>query len=123
MMEEYSKIKAQVDRCLEEFAQGVLTEDSLHGILEAIEKSPPRQQLLFLRVEGWTINSGVIGMLMLDNGEINEGPLHPEDWPYKNVIDAIQDGWRVIKFPELALWIDETRTYEVGGEFVLEKWR
>ena len=122
-MEEYSKIKAQVTRCLEEFAQGILTEASLNGILEAIEETPPRQQLLFLRVEGWTINSGVIGMLMLDNGEMSEGPLRPEDWPYKNVIDAIQDGWRVIKFPELALWIDETRTYEVGGEFVLEKWR
>ena len=122
-MEDYSKIKAQVRRCLEEFAQGVLTEASLNGILEAIEETPPRQQLLFLRVEGWTINSGVIGMLMLDNGEMSEGPLRPEDWPYKNVIDAIQDGWRVIKCPELALWIDETRTYEVGGEFVLEKWR
>ena len=122
-MEEYSKIKAQVDRCKEEFAQGVLTEASLNGILQALEEHPPRQRLLFLRVEGWTINSGVIGMLMLDNGEMSEGPLRPEDWPYKNVIDAIQDGWRVIKFPELALWIDETRTYEVGGEFVLEKWR
>jgi hypothetical protein len=122
-MDEYSKIKAQVERCLEEFMRGDLTQASLHGILEAMDETPPRQQLLFLRVEGWTIHSGVIGMLMLDNGEINEGPLNPEDWPYKTVIDAIQDGWRVIKFPELALWVDETRTYEVGGEFVLEKWR
>jgi hypothetical protein len=122
-MDEYSKIKAQVERCLEEFMRGDLTQASLNGILEAMDETPPRQQLLFLRVEGWTIHSGVIGMLMLDNGEINEGPLNPEDWPYKTVIDAIQDGWRVIKFPELALWVDETRTYEVGGEFVLEKWR
>ena len=122
-MDEYSKIKAQVERCLEEFMRGDLTQASLNGILEAMDETPPRQQLLFLRVEGWTIHSGVIGMLMLDNGEINEGPLNPEDWPYKTVIDAIQDGWRVIKFPELALWVDETRTYEVGGEFGLEKWR
>jgi hypothetical protein len=97
-MDEYSKIKAQVERCLEEFMRGDLTQASLHGILEAMDETPPRQQLLFLRVEGWTIHSGVIGMLMLDNGEINEGPLNPEDWPYKTVIDAIQDGWRVIKF-------------------------
>ena len=45
-----------------------------------------------------------------------------EDLGVPEVIDAIQDGWRVIKFPELALWADENRTYEVGGEFVLEKW-
>lgn len=122
-MSEYNKIRQQVERCLEEFARGKLTGISLRAILEALDETPPRQQLLFLRVQGSTIDSGVVGMMMLENGEINEGPSDPEDWPYKTVIDAIQDGWRVIKFPELALWLDETRTYEVGGEFVLEKWR
>ena len=122
-MSEYDKIRQQVERCLEEFARGKLTRMDLRGILETLDETPPRQQLLFLRVQGSTIDSGVVGMMMLENGEINEGPLDPEDWPYKTVIDAIQDGWRVIKFPELALWLDETRTYEVGGEFVLEKWR
>ena len=108
MMVEHSKLRGQVERCLEELAQGKLTESSLRAILKTLDEPPPRQQLLFLRVEGWTISSSVVGMMMLENGEINEGPLHPEDWQYKTVIDAIQDGWRVIKFPELALWVDET---------------
>ena len=123
MMAEDSVIRRQVERCLEEFARGKLTEASLRAILNTLDETRTRQQLLFLRVEGWTITSGVVGMMMLENGEIDEGPLNPEDWQYKTVIDAIQDGWRVIKFPELALWVDETRTYEVGGEFVLEKYR
>jgi hypothetical protein len=32
------------------------------------------------------------------------------------------DGWRIIKFPEMALLLDEKRTYGFGWEFVLEKW-
>jgi len=116
------KIRRHVERCLEEFSAGRLTEAGLRGVLDALDATPPRQQLLFLRVDGLTISSSVVGMMMLKNGEIDQGPLDPEEWPHKTVIDAIQNGWRVIKFPELALWVDETRTYEVGGEFVLEKW-
>ena len=107
---------------MEEFSAGKLTQASLRAILEELDETGPRQQLLFLPVDGLTIVSGVIGMMRLENGEIDQGPLDPAQWPYATVIDAIQDGWRVIKFPELALWADETRTYEVGGEFVLEKW-
>lgn len=117
------RIRQQVERCLEEFSQGKLTAASLRSILQALEQSDqsPLQQLLFLRANGCTINSDVVSMMIMENGQITEGPADPEAWPYYTVIDAIQDGWRVIKFPELALWTDETRTYEVGCEFVLEK--
>lgn len=121
-MAQDDSIRERVEQCLEELAQGGVKEASLRAILDALDE-PPRQQLLFLRVGGLTVSSEVVGMLMLENGEIDEGPLDPDDWPYSTVIEAIQDGWRVIKFPELALWVDETRTYEVGGEYVLEKWR
>jgi len=116
------KIRRQLERCLEEFSEGRLEEASLRAILETLDGAEPRQRLLFLRVEGWTIGSAAVGMMMLEGREIREGPPDPEEWPYKTVIDAIEDGWRIIKFPELALRVDETRTYEVGGEFVLEKW-
>jgi len=126
-MAEVGKIKGQVELCLEEFAQGKLTEASLQAILDAVNEQTVQggtgqQQLLFLRTNGSTVSSEVVGMLLLEDGEFNEGPVDPKDWPYQTTVDAIQDGWRIIKFPELALWVDETRTYEVGGEFVLEKW-
>ena len=121
-MSVYMRIKRQVDRCLDELARGELRADGLHAILDAVEDASARQDLLFLRTSASTVNSEVVGMLLLQDGELDEGPPDAEDWPYQTVIDAIQDGWRVIKFPELALWADETRTYEVGGEFVLERW-
>ncbi len=121
-MSVYMRIKRQVDRCLDKFTRGELTADALHSILDALEGRPARQDLLFLRTSASTVSSEVIGMLLMEDGELEEGPSDPKDWPYHTVIDAIQDGWRVIKFPELALWMDETRTYEVGGEFVLERW-
>ena len=118
----YSRVKQKVDRCLDEFARGELTAEALHAILEAVDDQTARQDLLFLRASTSTVNSEVVGMLLLEDGELKEGPLEPEEWPYQTVIDAVQDGWRIIKFPELALWADENRTYEVGGEFVLERW-
>ncbi len=121
-MANHDTIRERVEHCLDELAQGGVRKASLRAILDALDE-PPRQQLLFLRVSGLTVSSEVVGMLTLENGEIDEGPLEPEDWPYNTVIEAIQAGWRVIKFPELALWMDETKTYEVGGEYVLEKWR
>ena len=45
----------------------------------------------------------------------------PRDWPYKTVLDAVRDGWRIIKFPELALMLDEKRSYGLGCDFVLER--
>ena len=44
-----------------------------------------------------------------------------KDWPYQSVLEAIRDGWRVVQFPNLALLMDESRTYGLGCEFILEK--
>jgi hypothetical protein len=60
-------------------------------------------------------------MRILEGGEISDGPEDPDDWPYQSVQEAIQDGWRVLKFPELALMMDESRTYGLGFEFILER--
>ena len=60
-------------------------------------------------------------MRIVENGEMWDGPEDPEDWPYKTVLDAVRDGWRVIKFPELALMLDDKRSYGLGCDFVLER--
>ena len=41
----------------------------------------------------------------------------------ESIKDALDDGWRIIKFPEMALLMDESRTYGLGSEFIFEKWR
>ncbi len=116
-------VKDQVERCVEEFQRGKLTEASLCRILEILDQtSSIRQDLLYLQTSSTSLNSTVYGMLMVQNGEMSEGTSDPKDWPYQTVLDAIRDGWRVIQFPNLALMMDEGRTYGLGCEFILEKW-
>ena len=63
-------------------------------------------------------------MLLIEDGELREGPPNPEDWPYQTVLDAVREGWRIISFPNMALLaVDEKEFYGLGAEFILERWR
>ena len=118
------KIKQQVERCIAELRAGELAEASLQGILTALdEQTSPRQELLYLQANTTSVTADVVGMLLVQDGEVSEGPADPDKWPYPTVLAAMQDGWRVIQFPNLALMMDESRTYGLGYEFILEKWR
>ena len=115
-------ITQQVGQCIEELRHGTLTEQGLRRILDHMERSTAkRQDLLYLQAGSTSLNADVIGMRIVQDGEVGDGPADPDDWPYQTVIDAIRDGWRIIKFPELALMLDEKRTYGLGCEFILER--
>jgi hypothetical protein len=45
------------------------------------------------------------------------------DFLYTSIKNALDDGWRIIKFPEMSLAMNEQDTYGLGYEFVLERWR
>ena len=60
-------------------------------------------------------------MALAESGQILEGPDDPDEWPYNSVLEAIDDGWRVVKFPEMALLLQEDKTFGLGCEFILEK--
>ena len=118
------KIKQQVEHCIAELRAGELAEASLQGILTALdEQTSQRQELLYLQANTTSVTADVVGMLLVQDGEVSEGPADPDEWPYPTVLAAMQDGWRVIQFPDLALTLDESRTYGLGYEFILEKWR
>lgn len=115
-------VKSQVKQSIEALKRGDLTEERLNRILEALEMlNQKRQDLLYLQAGSTSVNAGVHGMLLIQNGEVIEPNL--DESPYKTVLHAIRDGWRIIKFPEMALLMDESRTYGLGCEFILEKWR
>lgn len=115
-------IKQQMEHCIEKLKRGELTEQSLRQVVEVLNTlTSHRQDLLYLQALTTSLGSQVQGMLLVQNGEISNGPADPNDWPYKTVLDAIRDGWRVIQFPNLALLMDESRTYGLGCEFILEK--
>lgn len=83
-----------------------------------------RQDVLYLQTQSTSPGSTVVGMLLIEDGVLSEGPLDPDDWPYQTVVEAIRDGWRIISFPNMALLtVDEKEFYGLGFEFILERWR
>jgi len=79
------------------------------------------QDLLYLQTASTSVASRVQGMSMVIGGTVVEPPSDPNEWPYKTVLEAIRDGWRIVSFPNLALMMDEKKTYGLGCEFILEK--
>jgi len=116
-----STIEHQVERCVVELRQGKLTEESLRRISEVAAGASAMQDILYLHTRVNSPTSDVLAMRIVENGEISDGPENPDDWPYQSVLEAVRDGWRVVKFPELAVMMDESRTYGMGFEFILER--
>lgn len=114
-------VKNQVETCIDELKRGTLTEKSLVRIIEIADDVRAMQDILYLHAAANSPISEVLAMRIVENGEISDGPENPADWPYQSVLEAIRDGWRVVKFPELALMMDESRTYSLGFEFILER--
>ncbi len=117
------EIKRQVEVCVGELRRGTLSEESLRRIAELADGlAGRRQDLLYLQAEQTSMTSRVIGMSIYIDGEFTDGPDAPDDWPYQTVGEALADGWRIVKFPEMAILLDDRRTYGLGCEFILEKW-
>ena len=108
--------------CIERLRQGKLTESHLRDLGLAIAINNSRQQhLLYLQTATTAVTSEVIGMLMVKDGAVSDGPFDYADWPYKTVLDAINEGWRVIRFP-VQLPVGHTQDTHITCEFILEKW-
>ena len=116
-----STIKNEVGTCIDELKRGTLTEKGLRRIAKIADEARAMQDILYLHAAANSPISEVLAMRIVENGEISDGPENPADWPYQSVLEAIRDGWRVVKFPELALMMDESRTYSLGFEFILER--
>ena len=115
-------LRQMVQQCIDDLREGRLTEEHLRELEDAVGAEKPRRwDLLYLQAAKTSEESDVVGMRMIRNGEVVYPLPAPEDWPYKTVLEAINDGWRVIKFPELSLLMDEGRTYGLSCEFILER--
>ena len=118
---------AQLTRWLDKLRKGTLTEQDLQEALNELKRrgngGPAPQKLLYLQTHSTAVDSPVNGMSMVEGGEVRLPPDDYEDWPYHTVLDALQDGWRVVKFPELSLLFDHPDEVDrwLGCEFILEK--
>ena len=119
--------KQQIQGWLDKLRAGTLAEVDLQQALERLsdgtsDGDPSRhQRLLYLNTGNTGVDSQVLGMSLVENGQILEGPDDVDEWPYNSVLEAMNDGWRVIKFPEMALMLQEDKTFGLGCEFILEK--
>ena len=119
--------KQQIQGWLDKLRAGTLVEADLQQALDRLsdgtsDSDPPkRQRLLYLNTGSTGVDSQVLGMSLVENGQILEGPDDVDEWPYNSVLEAMNDGWRVIKFPEMALMLQEDKTFGLGCEFILEK--
>ena len=118
--------RQQIQEWLDKLRAGTLVEADLQQALDRLggtsdDNSPKQQRLLYLNTGNTGVDSQVLGMALVENGEILEGPDDVDEWPYNSVLEAMDDGWRVIKFPEMALLLQEDKTFGLGCEFILEK--
>lgn len=116
------KLEEQLEDCIGAYQNGSLSEEMLRTALETAQSDCRKSQdILYLQAVTTSLASQVQGMLLMENGEIVDEIADPEDWPYQTVLEAVRDGWRVVQFPNLALLLDETRSYGLGCEFILER--
>ena len=120
-MIDHAASTSETDRVIEQFRRGELTEAALRQALERRGSSGKCQDLLYLQASNASVTAGLLGMSLVRDGEMVDWPAGA-DWPYASVLAAIRDGWRVIKFPELAMLLIDERTIGLGCEFILEKW-
>lgn len=117
----------QLTRWLDKLRKGTLTEQDLQEALDELKQrgndGPAPQKLLYLQTHSTAVDSPVNGMSIVEGGEVRLPPEDYEDWPYHTVLDALRDGWRVVKFPELSLLFDHPDEVDrwMGCEFILEK--
>ncbi len=117
-----TKARQLLGECIAQLKRGELTEARLRELAEVSEADgDKRQSLLYLQTSTTWVEDKVIGMVIVENGAVSDGPDDPAKWPYKTVLEAIKDGWRVIRFP-VQMPVGSSYDSHVPCEFILEKW-
>ena len=118
-------VKEQLEIMLEKFKEGHLAETDIESALLLADDTEvsPRQSLLYLQVPTTHPYAAVIGISIFEEGKDMDGLDKNGDFLYTSIKNALDDGWRIIKFPEMSLAMNEQDTYGLGYEFVLERWR
>lgn len=103
-------------------AQGGLSPTDLQTLQQRVQKTQPRQRLLYLQARTPSITAPVIGMAQHEPIQGGADRLQTRnEWPYATVHEAIIDGWQVVAFPNLMAPYDDRELNYVGYEFILQK--
>lgn len=84
-----------------------------------------RQRLLFLTLATADLASPTVAWALYDGTTVTDPVVGDDDVPpYRSVLDAMRDGWRVIQCPQLPA-LDRDDPYagaHLRYEYVLETW-
>ena len=86
-------------------------------------RSRLRQRLLYLHANTPSIHSNLVAAAIHEPvaGAVTEIDPQAPELPYRNVHDAILEGWRVVHFPQQRAPFDDREIDVMGHEFILEK--
>jgi len=116
------QVKQQLQQCLENFRAGTLREEDLQGALDSLEQ-PGTQSILYIQAPTTSPHDIAIGMSIFEEGKDQEGVDEDGEFLYPSLKAALDDGWRIVKFPGMTSGMDDQSSYGLGFEFVLERWR
>ncbi len=122
------ELAGELQECVRLMEAGRLSVERLRACADAARaqagnRQRQRQDILYLWTLFSSVTSKVNGMALIEDGVVKPCPEAPDDWPYRSVLEAMNDGWRIISFPNMALLMDDSKTYGLGNEFILEKLR
>jgi hypothetical protein len=102
---------------------GRLTDADFDELQELLSSATtPRQQLLYLQATSTSPLSRVVGAARYLPGERHDDyTLDPTGFPYETVMQAVEDGWRIIQFPVPPTTFSDQALDYLGFEFVLER--
>jgi hypothetical protein len=120
-------LKRQIEECLARFRAGTLAEADLQLALDTVEAAagrPLRQSLLYIQAPNSYPHTGaLLGMSIFEEGKDFEAVDQDGKFIYSSIREALEDGWRIVKFPDMVLTMDDQNNYGLGCEFILERWR
>lgn len=118
-------LTVQLNRIRKQFEDGELTVEEIDRALALVRdgQAGRKQSLLYLHAPTTNPHSAVVGISIYEDGADSDGLDENGDFRYRSIKEALDDGWRIIKFPEASLAMNEQDNYGLGYEFVLERWR
>ena len=113
-------IQEWLDNSIKKLKAGELTETDLRNVTAALNSQ--KQRILYLYSKSTNLRSPLGGWALYDPTAPDEPVLPSQEAPYTSVLDAVNDGWRIVQFPrpELYNFTDVDNAY-LTYEFVLEK--
>ena len=116
------ELKTQLQLCLDRFRADKLSEEDLRVAVDIVDR-PKKQSILYIQAPSTHPHDVVIGTSIYEKGEDFERVDENGEFLYQTIDEALEDGWRIVKFPGMTPGMDDQHTYGLGFEFILERWR